>query len=67
MHIQLNGEQQDVPESICDVESLITHLGLSDRMIVVEKNREILDRDQYSEILLEEGDRLEIVQFVGGG
>ncbi|MFD1425709.1 sulfur carrier protein [Kroppenstedtia sanguinis] len=67
MHIQLNGKQQDVPESICDVESLITHLGLSDRMIVVEKNREILDRDQYSEILLEEGDRLEIVQFVGGG
>ncbi|EGK12807.1 sulfur carrier protein ThiS [Kroppenstedtia eburnea] len=67
MNIQLNGKQHDVPESICDVEALITHLGLSDQIVVVEKNRKILDRDQYGEVRLEEGDRLEIVQFVGGG
>lgn len=67
MNIQLNGKFQDVPESVCNVEALVSHLGLSDRIIVVEKNRVILDQDRYREVPLEDGDRLEIVQFVGGG
>lgn len=67
MKIQLNGKYHDVPDSVGNVEALVHHLGLSDRIIVIEKNRRILDRDGYREILLEEGDRLEIVQFVGGG
>lgn len=67
MKIQLNGKSHEVPDSVGNVEALLNHLGLSDRIIVVEKNRSILDRDGYGKVPLEEGDRLEIVQFVGGG
>jgi thiamine biosynthesis protein ThiS len=35
--------------------------------VVVEKNRQVLEREQQHEVPLHEGDRLEIVQFVGGG
>jgi thiamine biosynthesis protein ThiS len=46
---------------------LIEQLGMKSDRVAVELNREIVARAQWAEIQLKDGDRLEIVHFVGGG
>ena len=65
MRLQLNGKEREVGE-VRTVEELIRSLGIH-RMIVVEHNGVILDRDTYATAALHEGDTLEIVHMVGGG
>ena len=61
----LNGEQRQVREgSIAD---LVASLGLDVKKVAVERNREIVPRSTLAEVVLAEGDALEIVHFVGGG
>jgi len=65
--IVVNGDQRDVPAG-STVASLLASLELNPRLVVVERNREILrDRDAFSRVGLVEGDAIEIVHFVGGG
>ena len=66
MRLQLNGTERNVPDGLT-VAGLLEHLELDPRLIVVERNREILDRERYGTTVLEVDDRLELVQFVGGG
>lgn len=66
MRITLNGDRREVPDGI-SVADLLAHLGLDERGIVVEHNREILRRPRYPEVALREGDEVELVHFVGGG
>ena len=47
--------------------SLLEHLSLNPARVAVERNREIVARSRFSDIWLADGDRIEIVQFVGGG
>jgi thiamine biosynthesis protein ThiS len=49
------------------VGDLLEELGLVPALIVVERNREILDRGEYDRTALKNGDELELVHFVGGG
>jgi sulfur carrier protein len=49
------------------VAALIDVLGLADRRVAVERNREVVPRAQHSSTVLAAGDRLELVTFVGGG
>lgn len=49
------------------VSALLEELGLHPRMVVVEHNREILDRARFDAVEVREGDTLELVHFVGGG
>jgi sulfur carrier protein len=66
MRVQVNGESREVdPGSTIDV--LLQQLGLAARPVAVERNAEIVPRAAHPETVLAEGDRLEIVQFVGGG
>jgi thiamine biosynthesis protein ThiS len=65
MRLKLNGKEREVGE-VATVEELVRSLGIH-RMIVVEHNGAILDRDSYSGAALAEGDTLEIVHMVGGG
>jgi sulfur carrier protein len=65
MRLTLNGKEREVPE-VATVDELIRHLGIH-RMIVVQRNGEIVHRDRYAETPLAEGDVLQIVHFVGGG
>ncbi|SMO49893.1 sulfur carrier protein ThiS [Melghirimyces algeriensis] len=67
MRMQLNGKVVDLPNDIQSVKELLHYLELANRTVVVEKNREILDLDKHGDVLLKDGDCLEIVQFVGGG
>lgn len=66
MHLILNGETRtfdDVP----DVAALVAVLGLDTKKVAVERNLEIVPRSAYGITALMDGDRIEIVQFVGGG
>ena len=64
--ITVNGEPRPlVPGST--VADLLATLGLHPRMIVVEHNREILDRAKFADTPVRPGDVLELVHFVGGG
>lgn len=65
--IQLNGEKRSIPEGT-SVGGLLTELRLDPRLVVVERNREILrDRTMLAGMALTDGDQIEIVHFVGGG
>ncbi len=46
---------------------LLADLGLDGRLVVVELNRQIVRRNEIEHVALEDGDRVEIVHFVGGG
>ena len=65
--IRLNGETRDIPTG-WTLSRLLADLGLDARLIVVERNREIVrDRNAFDEVTLLDGDVLELVHFVGGG
>ena len=66
MRLTINGEEKSF-EEILDVAALVRVLGLDPRKVAVERNLEIVPRSTYAAVRLVDGDRLEIVQFVGGG
>ena len=66
MEIRLNGEPRDVGDGISIVE-LLDDLGLGERRVAVERNRDIVPRELYATTRLTAGDVVEVVQFVGGG
>ena len=66
MHLTINGEAKEFAASL-SVDSLLAELGVDRRRVALERNLEIVPKSAYGETLLEDGDRIEIVQFVGGG
>ena len=65
MKLTINGEPREV--AAATVWSLLEELGLHPQGTIVERNREIVDREAYRETPLSEGDVLELVRLVGGG
>jgi sulfur carrier protein len=63
--IQVNGEDRAV--SADTILALVEELGLDVRKVAVERNLEIVPRSLHATTALVEGDRVELVQFVGGG
>lgn len=66
MMVYVNGEGRQYTESIT-VADIVNDLGLANKRIAVELNKEILPFDQYASITIKSDDRLEIVQAIGGG
>ena len=66
MHLFINGDEKSFADSLSLAE-LIAQLGMKGDRVAVELNREIVSRSQWSETTLNDGDRIEIVRFVGGG
>lgn len=66
MFITLNGEPHEVdgPLSIAD---LLTKLSIDPRRVAVEHNYVIIKRHLFADVTVTDGDRIEIVNFVGGG
>ncbi len=62
----LNGESLNVAEGT-SVEALVLTLAGDPRGIAIERNLEIVPKADHGRTMLQEGDRLEVVQFVGGG
>lgn len=65
MKLIINGQERDLEaKTVADV---VSHFGLNERIIVIEHNLNIIPREQYAETAVAEGDKIEIVHFVGGG
>jgi sulfur carrier protein len=64
--IVVNGDSRRVAGGTT-VAGLLAELGLAGRQVAVERNREIVPRARHTEVELADGDRLELVTFVGGG
>jgi sulfur carrier protein len=64
--VVINGQPKSVNVGTT-VEKLIVDLGLGDRKVAVERNRTVVPRAQHATTELADGDRLEVVTFVGGG
>ncbi len=64
----LNGQSRTfILSQSPNLESLVTELGLKGDRVAVEHNGEIVSRANWAQTILTEGDRLEVVHFVGGG
>ena len=66
MKLTLNGEIHNLPDDLT-ITGLIAHLGLSNKKIAVERNLEVVPKSTFGEVKLAEGDKLEIIHFIGGG
>ena len=66
MQLQINGELRSFPEKL-SLSELIVQLGMKQDRVAVELNLEIVPRSNWEATVLKDGDRLEIVHFVGGG
>lgn len=66
IRIRLNGKERELDPGHT-VTTLLESLELHPAMIVVELNRDILERDRYPDVEVTDGDTIELVHFVGGG
>jgi sulfur carrier protein len=66
MKLQINGEEREFNGPLT-LAALVEILGMKADRVAVELNRDIVPRDRWADTLLNEGDKLEIVHFVGGG
>lgn len=66
MKVRVNGQEREVPARTTLLE-LLRLLGLESGRVAVERNGGVVPRADHGGVVLEEGDRLEIVHFVGGG
>lgn len=66
MTLTINGEDREFT-SIGTLSELVSQLGMKPDRVAIELNRELIRRDRWSETKLSNGDKLEIVHFVGGG
>lgn len=66
MELTINGENRRFEDRLT-LNDLVTALGLEAKKLAVERNREIVPKSAYADTWLANGDRLEIVHFVGGG
>lgn len=65
--IQLKGKSTELPETVASIQDLLQLYGLENRIVVVEVNKEIVYKEDYSSKTLSDKDTVEIVHFVGGG
>ena len=66
LFVQVNGESRQVADGI-SLSDLVADLALAPERIAIECNRQVVRRGEWSETTLADGDRIEIVHFVGGG
>ena len=66
MRVELNGDPKELDEGT-NLSALVEQLSLAPERVAVELNREVVRRADWPTTQLSEGDRVEIVHFVGGG
>lgn len=64
--IILNGERRDIGVDI-DLETLVNELALPSKRLAVELNGTVIRRSEWQSTVVSDGDKLEVVHFVGGG
>jgi thiazole synthase len=66
LNVTINGEARQISAGL-NVRDLLASIGQDPAKVAVERNLEIVPRSQYASVMVGEGDRIEIVQFIGGG
>jgi sulfur carrier protein len=66
MIIQVNGEFRELPDNLT-VSGLLEELGYGEKRVAVERNGELVPKSLHPETTVNDGDRVEIVQAIGGG
>lgn len=64
--ITLNGEEKEINSGLT-IKGLVDELELDLEKIAVEKDLEIVNIDEFEKIIIDEGAKIEIVHFIGGG
>jgi thiazole synthase len=64
--VRINGEERRVASGT-SIAALIAELGLDAKRVAIERNLDIVPRSTFGQVEIEDGDRFEIVHFVGGG
>ena len=67
MRLHINGDEKNFESQSLTLVALVESLGMKADRVAIELNREIAPRNSWAETQLKDGDRLEIVHFVGGG
>lgn len=67
MNIVINGNEMKLDNDVTNISMLLEHLKLAEKQLIVEHNKNIIQKGRYQHISVENGDTLEIVHFVGGG
>ena len=66
MKFELNGESHEAEEPLC-VRALLERFDLAQRRVAVAINTEVVPRSRFESVEICEGDRVEVIQAVGGG
>ncbi len=66
MQVQVNGEGREVSDGL-KLSELVKELALAPERVAIELNQKVVRRNRWPETMLADGDRIEIVHFVGGG
>jgi thiamine biosynthesis protein ThiS len=66
MRIMINGESRELAANLT-VAMMLAQIGIDTRKVAVERNLEIVPKSAFATTEIEDGDRLEIVHFIGGG
>ncbi|QBP40303.1 sulfur carrier protein ThiS [Paenisporosarcina antarctica] len=67
MELVINGNKIEVPNTVETVANLLQHFELQQKVVIVEWNEMILEKTSHQETELSDGDKVELVHFVGGG
>ncbi|MDR0136488.1 thiamine biosynthesis protein ThiS [Bacillus sp. HMSC76G11] len=67
MTLKVNGSMIDLQSSVRTVQDLLAFYEVSNKIVIVEHNSEIIAKEEYAKTVINDGDVLEIVHFVGGG
>lgn len=67
MKLLVNGEQLTIPTNVKTISDLIQHFSIQNPVVIVEHNQKILNEEEHATTEISDGDKIELVQFVGGG
>lgn len=66
MNILINGETKEISSEL-NLNELLKHFSLPTERVAVELNREVVRKKDWENVKIAEGDKLEVIHFVGGG
>lgn len=67
MNLIINGDNLEIPGTVETVSNLLQHFDIDQKVVIVEINGDILDKETHQETKISDGDKIELVHFVGGG
>ncbi|MEN1967364.1 sulfur carrier protein ThiS [Lentibacillus sp. N15] len=67
MNLRVNGEHMTVPSTVVTITHLLDYIQVKNPIVIVEHNKHILEKHDHDGTTLSDGDKIELVQFVGGG